>query len=133
MPVTRRQVMAERARILRRNMTRCEKKLWYRFLCRHDPPFRAQKVIGNYIVDFYCRKVRLSIEIDGGQHFTEAGKEYDSRRTLFLEIQEIKELRFTNGEVLHHFEAVCEIIEDEVRKRRHDVRSADFDKLVNKK
>ena len=109
------------AQQLRINLTEMEKKLWYGFLRTYPIPFVYQKIIGNYIVDFYCRKVRISIEIDGSQHFTDEALEYDSRRTLFLEIYEIKELRFTNYDIHNNFEGVCECIHRAVEDRRNDV------------
>ena len=109
------------AQQLRINLTEMEKKLWYRFLRTYPIPFVYQKIIGNYIVDFYCRTVRISIEIDGSQHFTDKALEYDSRRALFLEIYEIKELRFTNYDIHNNFEGVCECIHQAVENRRNDV------------
>lgn len=61
--LSRRQELARYADHLRRNMTYCEKRLWFGFLAEHELSFRPQKVIGNYIVDFFCKKVLLSIEI----------------------------------------------------------------------
>ncbi len=130
---SRRTELAERAFELRKNMTIYEKKLWYGFLRDYDPSFKAQKVIGDYIVDFYCRKVRVSIEIDGDSHFTEKSRSYDFRRTLRLEMREIFELRFTNLEVKENFEGVCEIIHKVVQSRRNDTRSLDFEALKNKR
>ena len=92
-------------------------------MCIRDSPisFVPQKVIGNYIVDFYCRKARLSIELDGDSHYSIRQREYDRVRTTFLEVLEIKELRFTNTEVVENFEGVCEAIHIEVQRRRNDV------------
>lgn len=125
----RRQILARRADRLRKNMTACEKKLWFEFLAGYEVSFRPQKVIGNYIVDFYCRKARLSIEVDGDSHYREKALEYDKTRTVFLETKEIKEIRFTNSEVLNDFEGVCEVIDMEVRKRRNDLSSSNFKEL----
>ena len=128
----RRQVLARRADHLRRNMTVCEKKLWFEFLAEYDVSFRLQKVIGNYIVDFYCRKARLSIELDGDSHYGKRALEYDRIRTVFLETREIKELRFTNSDVMNDFEGVCEVIDKEVRRRRNDVDSSNFKELKHR-
>ena len=133
MEQTKRQILAARAEELRRNMTYCERLLWFGFLRGYEVPFRAQKVIGDYIVDFYCRKVRLSIEIDGDSHYNEKSIQYDEIRTMRLEMREIKELRFTNDDIKYRFNDVCELIHAVVQERRHDVRSLDFDKLKNKK
>ena len=124
MSITRRQTLAQRAAYMRTHMTYTERKLWLFFLQEYPMPFVAQKVVGNYIVDFYCRKVRLSIELDGDSHYTPRQKQYDQTRTTFLEMLEIKELRFTNTEVCENFSGVCELIDIEVNSRRNDVRSA---------
>ena len=65
----RRQLLSQRAENMRKQMTPAEKALWFRFLREYPLPFVAQKVIGEYIVDFYCRRVRLSIELDGDSHY----------------------------------------------------------------
>ena len=130
--VTRRQELARHADYLRRNMTFCEKKLWFDFLAEHELSFRPQKVIGNYIVDFFCKKVRLSIELDGDSHYTPKAIEYDKVRTIFLETREIKELRFTNTEIVENFEGVCEFIDQEIRKRRNDIDESNFKDLLKK-
>ena len=59
----RRQLLSQRAENMRKQMTPAEKALWFRFLREYPLPFVAQKVIGEYIVDFYCRRVRLSMGI----------------------------------------------------------------------
>ena len=124
MNTTRRQLLAQRAENMRNQMTYPERRLWFSFV--------AQKVIGSYIVDFYCRKARLSIELDGDSHYTESQKEYDRVRTTFLEMLEIKELRFTNNEVMENLEGVCEAIHAEVLKRRNDVHGSLFQKMKDK-
>lgn len=130
--MTRRKVLAERALYLRRNMTPHEKKLWYRFLAEYEVTFKAQKVIGNYIVDFYCRKARLSVELDGGQHYEKRSLAYDATRTSFLEMREIKQLRFSNRDIDESFEGVCEVIDKEVKARRNDLMGNGFSLLKSK-
>ena len=127
MTKTRRQVLAERAQRMRREMTRQERKLWYQFLKTYEFPFVTQKVMGNYILDFYCKKLHLSIELDGSQHFEPRALRYDRIRTTFLETEGIKELRFTNRDIDESFEGVCEIIHQEAQKRRPDARQFQFD------
>ena len=63
-----RDYMLERARELRRDMTPEEQALWYRFLRKHPLHWYRQRVIGEYIVDFYCRAASLVVELDGRQH-----------------------------------------------------------------
>lgn len=116
-----RSLLAKRAQAMRKCMTDAERKLWFGFLYEYSMPFVAQKVIGNYIVDFYCRKTHLSIELDGSQHYELRHLAYDRTRTTYLEMLEIKELRFSNIEVFENFYGVCETIHLEVQSRRNDL------------
>lgn len=97
------------ARKLRRDMTKEERKLWYLFL--HDYPvrFRRQEIIGHYIVDFYCHRAKLAIELDGAQHYEEAALAYDRERTAYIRTQGIDVMRLTNLDV---FRAVNRRIDD---------------------
>ena len=98
--------LAERARYMRKNMTETEKILWFRFLREYPIRFSNQIIVGPYIVDFYCRKVRLSIELDGSQHYEEVHRKYDEIRTTYLEMEGIKELRFPgNVQFFAHFDS----------------------------
>ena len=96
------------ARKLRNNMTEQEKRLWYylrkRFI--NNCSFRRQYPIGNYIVDFICRKKNLIVEIDGGQHNDKNIKMYDTERTNYLETKGYKVLRFWNNDVDNNLEGV---------------------------
>lgn len=135
MNTTRRKILAQRADSMRKQMTYAERRLWLSFLREYPISFVAQKVIGNYIVDFYCRKARLSIELDGDSHTNRRQEEYDRVRTTYLEMLEIKELRFTNNDVYENFEGVCEVIHAEVTNRRNDIlsnRSA-FERMKEKR
>ena len=93
-------------------MTPAEIKIWYKFLRSQPIHFYRQKPIGNFIVDFYCPKLKLVIEIDGGIHFTDKQKKYDKERTKVLETYGLNVIRFTNNEVLKNFDGVCKIILD---------------------
>ena len=104
--------MKPRAQELRRNATPQENKLWYRFLRKHPCPFTRQKTIDSYIVDFLCHSKKLVIEIDGSQHYTEDGLEYDRVRTELLESMELHVMRFTNTEIDKFFTQVCEKIQE---------------------
>ena len=110
------------AKMLRKNMTREEKHLWFDFLRTYAVRFSRQKVLGKYIADFYCAEAKLVIELDGSQHFTEDGKQYDEERTRFLEGYGLKVVRIPNGEVGRNFRGVCEYIDGLVRQSlsRHD-------------
>lgn len=105
------------AKELRKNSTPQENHLWYDFLRLYPLKFQRQKVIGNYIVDFYCNSVKIAIEIDDSQHYEDDGKKYDDRRTEILEKREIKVLRFSNYEINQSFHEVCEKIDYEVKQR----------------
>ena len=105
------------SQVLRKNQTKEESLLWHRFLSRYPLRFRRQYVIGNYIVDFYCHRAKLVVELDGSQHYTGRGEEKDRRRSAYLEEQGLTVLRFSNLDVLRQFEGVCEAI-DLAAKRR---------------
>ena len=96
-----------RAQELRRNPTPQENKLWYEFLRKHPCPFARQKPIDNYIVDFLCFSKKLVIEIDGSQHFTDEGLEYDHIRSDLLESLGLHVMRFTNIQIDTSFHVVC--------------------------
>ena len=99
------------SRILRKNMTRHEKKLWYMFLNKYPIRFQRQKPIGNYIADFYCAKARLVVELDGGGHFAPEQRDADAARTNALEAMDLTVLRISNLEIDRNFSGVCEAID----------------------
>jgi len=107
----------ERARGLRKNMTQEERKIWYLFLKNHNQRFLRQKAIENYIVDFYCPNKKIIIELDGSQHYTTEGLEYDKIRTDLLKTYNLKVIRFSNLEINKQFKEVCELIDNELNKR----------------
>ena len=104
------------AKELRKNMTPWEMKLWNCFLREYPIRFQRQKVIDNYIVDFYCAKARLVIELDGGGHYTDEQMQYDATRTKILEKYGLKVLRICNLEIDNNFYHVCEYIDREVKQ-----------------
>ena len=96
---------------LRDNMTVSEKKLWGYLVTKPlGFTFRRQHPLAGYVLDFYCHKLRLSIEIDGNYHLKTEQKEKDEERTAYLKNLGITELRFTNDQVLQKFETVIENI-----------------------
>ncbi len=99
------------AKELRKNATPQENRLWYDFLSKYKVRFQRQKVIGNFIADFYCHRAKLVIEIDGSQHRTEQGIEYDVFRTDVLEGYNLSVIRFTNRQINTNFFAVCRYID----------------------
>ena len=108
------------ARQLRRELTPQERKLWYLFLRKYPVKFYRQKIISSYIVDFYCSKAKLAVELDGSQHYDEIGIEYDAERTKQLERFGVSVMRFTNFDVDQNFESVCRTIDSVVRSKFPD-------------
>ncbi len=102
--------LTSNARTLRKNMTEEERHLWYDFLKSYPVRFLRQKVIDNYIVDFYCHSARLIIEIDGSQHYEENGLLKDKIRTERIEQRNLTVIRIPNNEVNKNFEGVCQYI-----------------------
>jgi len=92
---------------LRKNATKEEQQLWYDFLKTYPVQFNRQKIIGNFIVDFYCDKVKLAIELDGAQHYEENAQLYDEERTAYLNGLDITMIRFSNFEIQTNFYEVC--------------------------
>jgi very-short-patch-repair endonuclease len=103
-----------RAKKLRRNMMPQESHLWYDFLSKYPIRFQRQKTIGNFIVDFYCHKAKLVVEVDGGQHYTDEGLGYDRERTAILGGYGLRVIRFSNVDVDRNFRGVCRVIDDTV-------------------
>ena len=102
---------------LRKNMTKEKNLLWHNFLKKYPLRFRRQYVIGKYIVDFYCHKAGLVIELDGSQHYDPAQEQRDAVRTAYLQSQGVRVLRFSNLEILQQFSGVCEVIDAEAQNR----------------
>ena len=99
------------AKMLRKNMTKEEKHLWYDFLRTYHIRFSRQKVFGKYIADFYCAEAKLVIELDGSGHYTEEGKQHDEERTAFLAEYGLTVIRIPNMEIHKNFRGVCEYID----------------------
>ena len=109
--------LLENARSLRKTMTKQEKHLWYDFLSNYPIKIYRQKIIDGFIADFYCHKARLVIEIDGSQHYTPDGKEYDKFRSEILAQRGLYVVRFTNMDVDKNFEGVCFMIDKIIKER----------------
>jgi len=87
-------------------MTHAERMLWIKFLRTFKYRVLRQRPIDNFIVDFYCSRLKLVIEVDGDIHNREEIIEYDKQRTLFLNVYGIAVIRFTNDQILKHFNEV---------------------------
>ena len=98
------------AKMLRKNMTKEERHLWYDYLRTHPARFSRQKVLGKYIADFYSAQAKLVIELDGGGHYTADAQRRDEERTAFLESYGLTVVRISNSEVNSNFRGVCDYI-----------------------
>ena len=106
-----------RAKALRKNMTPWERKLWHCFLKDYPVRFQRQKCIDHYIVDFYCFRAKLVVELDGGGHYYPDQERYDAIRTKKLEENGLKVMRICNPDVDRNFYGVCTAIDMEVKQR----------------
>ena len=100
-------------------MTKEERHLWYDFLRSYPVRFLRQKVIDDYIVDFYCHQARLIVELDGSQHYEEKGLLKDKIRTEKIESRNLTVIRIPNNEVNNNFRGVCECIDWVVTESHH--------------
>jgi very-short-patch-repair endonuclease len=111
--------MQERARELRKELTPAERKLWaYLRMGQLDGwQWRKQHAVGTYVVDFYCAKAKLVIEVDGDTHAEPDQMAYDAERTRWLNEQKhYRVLRFTNAEVYRQIEAVLARIQEALKE-----------------
>ncbi|MBO4432811.1 MAG: DUF559 domain-containing protein [Clostridia bacterium] len=112
--------LVNNARVLRKNMTKEEKHLWYDFLRTYPVKFERQKILGKFIVDFYCAKAKIVIELDGSQHYEEySAIEKDKARTEYLKQFNLEIIRIPNNYVNQNFSGVCEYIDIKVKQSLH--------------
>ena len=110
--------LTDLARTLRKNMTDDEKHLWYDFLRDYPVKFYRQRVVGAFILDFYCSKASLAIELDGNQHYsTDKAVLQDQLRTDYLNNHGIYVMRFSYNDIKNNFRGVCEMIDIVVNER----------------
>ena len=107
----------ENARRLRREMTPHERKLWYLFLRKYPVKIYKQRIIGRFIVDFYCASAKLVIEVDGSQHYEPQGMTYDAERSAFLSSLGLEVLRFSNRDIDWEFHGMGEQIDITIQSR----------------
>ena len=98
------------ARSMRKDLTPAEKKLWKGLLKEFKFRVLRQRPIDNFIVDFYCPKMKLVIEIDGASHFKDEGKALDRERVGILKAYGLQVVRFSDHDVMMNFSGVCEKI-----------------------
>ncbi len=95
---------------LRKSMTKEERHLWYDFLKSLPVTVNRQKIIGNYIADFYIARAKIVIELDGSQHYADESIQKDFKRDSYFKSIGITVLRYTNLDINQKFEAVCQDI-----------------------
>ncbi len=108
----KRDILIRNSQQLRKEMTPEERILWYRFLKKLPVTVNRQRVIGNYIVDFYCASAKLVIELDGLQHGEDSVAEYDRKRDKYLTDLGLRVIRFSNYDIRRNFRGVCQSILD---------------------
>ena len=113
------------AKRLRKSMTKEERHLWYDFLRSYEHRFQRQKIIGNFIVDFYCPEAKIAIELDGSQHYQPKETQKNLERTNSLAQYQISVIRIPNNEVMYNFRGVCEYIDLQVRQSLSHLVSVD--------
>ena len=91
-------------------MTKEERHLWYDFLKELPLMVHRQKVIGDYIVDFYIADAKIVIELDGSQHYEDSGMQKDVIRDAYLASKGLQVLRYTNLDIKRNFQGVCQDI-----------------------
>jgi very-short-patch-repair endonuclease len=119
----------ERAKNLRKNMTKAEKKLWWLLRNRQlsNFKFRRQHPVGPYYLDFACIEYTLAIEVDGSQH---AESQSDVIRTTYLESNGWHVIRFWNNDVLGNiqgvYDTICRVLERRPQTLTHPAAPADL-------
>ena len=94
-----------------------ERKLWYEFLSKYTVRFQRQKVIDNYIADFYCAKAKLVVELDGSGHYNDKQIQYDENRTKIFKQYGLQVLLFTNLDIIRNFQGVCTTVDQTVKEQ----------------
>ena len=102
---------------LRKAMTKEERHLWYDCLKLLPVTVHRQKVLGNYIVDFYIASGKIVIELDGSQHYQQDNRRKDALRDAYLESLGCQVLRYANSDVNLRFESVCEDIYNHIKEK----------------
>ena len=110
----------ERSRVLRRNQTDAERRLWSILRNRQlsGVKFRRQFPIGKYILDFYSPERKLAIEADGSQHYEDRGRERDKLRAKELSELGVQILRFSDRDILNNLDGVCRAIQEAIGDKR---------------
>jgi len=114
--------LKDRARKMRNNSTKGEIKFWCELLSKRQSgyQFYRQKILYHYIVDFYCPKLKLVIEIDGTSH--DSKKEYDEHRDKILESYGLKVLHYNDLRVLSNFQLIEQDFKEQLHKREQELK-----------
>jgi very-short-patch-repair endonuclease len=110
--------LKEKRIYLRKNQTPAEKLVWG-FLRNRQMKglkFRRQYSVGNYVIDFYCPKLKLAVEIDGNIHDLPEQKGYDIKRQQYIEQFGIKFIRIRNEELFGNANKTFDKIENFIKK-----------------
>ena len=105
------------SRVLRKEMTDEERKLWFTFLKHLPVTFKRQKIFGNYILDFFCPDALLAIELDGSQHGKEENVVKDRERDSFLNSKGIEVARYSNYAIHTNFEGIKRDVLSRLKRR----------------
>ena len=97
-----------------------ERKLRYPFLHKYPVKIDKQRIVGRFIVDFYCASARLVIEVDGSRYYEPQGMACDAERSVFLSPLDLTVLRFSNRDIDRDFYGVCEQIDIAIQNRLQD-------------
>jgi very-short-patch-repair endonuclease len=110
--------MKQRRRTLRKNLSKAEVILWSKLSHKqmHGYKFRRQYGVDQYVLDFYCPRLKLAIEVDGDSHFMPGAEEQDKMRQEYIEAFGIRFLRFTNPDVCENLDGVCQMIFNKVEE-----------------
>ena len=105
-------VLKQRRRALRKNLSKAEAIMWNHLSRRqmHGYKFRRQYSVDKYVIDFYCPRLKLAIEVDGDSHFMPGIEGHDNIRQEYIESFGIQFLRFTHEDVCKNIDGVCQNI-----------------------
>ena len=110
--------LTSNAKNLRKTMTKEERHLWYDCLKQLPVTVHRQKVLGNYIVDFYIASGKIVIELDGSQHYQEEHRQRDLQRDINLRENGCIVLRYSNEDINQRFDYVCEDVWNHINKEK---------------
>lgn len=108
------------AKKLRKTMTKEERHMWYDCLKQLPLTVHRQKILGDYIVDFYIASRKIVIELDGSQHYEAEYQEKDKQRDAYLESIGCQVLRYSNADINQRFQGVCEDIWNHIHENGTD-------------